>query len=59
MDDFVTIVAAVTIGGTVYVMGGKDASKPDAAVLATTDGRTFVTVAVLPVPVRYPTSASW
>ena len=31
--------AAVTIGGTAYVVGGYDGSKPDAAVLATTDGQ--------------------
>ena len=46
--------AAVTIGGTAYVVGGYDGSKPDASVLATMDGRTFTTVAALPVPVRYP-----
>jgi len=50
--------AAVTIGGTAYVVGGYDGSKPDASVLATTDGRTFTTVAALPVPVRYPAVAS-
>lgn len=32
--------AAVSIGGVAYVAGGYDGSKPDAAVLATTDGRT-------------------
>ena len=50
--------AAVKIGGTDYVVGGYDGSKPDAAVLATTDGRTFTTVAALPVPVRYPAVAT-
>ena len=50
--------AAVTIGGTTYVVGGYDGSKPDAAVLATADGRTFTTVATLPVPVRYPAAAA-
>ena len=50
--------AAVTIGGTNYVVGGYDGSKPDASVLATTDGRTFTTVAALPVPVRYPAVAA-
>jgi hypothetical protein len=49
---------AVTIGGTAYVVGGYDGSKPDASVLATTDGRTFATVAALPVPVRYPAVAA-
>src|SRR5271166_4134936 len=48
----------VTVGGTAYVVGGYDGSKPDASVLATTDGRTFTTVAALPVPVRYPAVAS-
>jgi outer membrane protein assembly factor BamB len=38
-------------------MGGYDGSKPDASVLATTDGREFTTVASLPVPVRYPAAA--
>jgi hypothetical protein len=50
--------AAVTIGGTAYVVGGYDGSRPDASVLATTDGRTFTTVAALPVPVRYPAVAA-
>ena len=50
--------AAVTIGGTAYVVGGYDGSKPDASVLATADGRTFTTVAALPVPVRYPAVAA-
>jgi outer membrane protein assembly factor BamB len=48
---------AVTIGGTTYLAGGYDGSKPDAAVLATTDGHTYTTVAALPVPVRYPAVA--
>jgi outer membrane protein assembly factor BamB len=50
--------AAAAIGGTAYVVGGYDGSRPDAAVLATTDGRTFTTVAALPVPVRYPAVAA-
>jgi len=50
--------AAVTIGGTAYVVGGYDGSKPDVSVLATTDGRTFTTVAALPVPVRHPAVAA-
>ena len=50
--------AAVTIGGTAYAVGGYDGSKPDASVLATTDGRTFTTVTALPVPVRYPAVAA-
>jgi outer membrane protein assembly factor BamB len=50
--------AAVTIGGTAYVVGGYDGSRPDASVLASTDGRTFTTVAALPVPVRYPAVAA-
>jgi Kelch motif len=50
--------AAVSIGGTAYVVGGYDGSRPDASVLATTDGRTFTTVAALPVPVRYPAVAA-
>ncbi len=50
--------AAVTIGGTDYVVGGYDGSRPDASVLATTDGKTFTTVTALPVPVRYPAVAA-
>ena len=50
--------AAVTIGGTTYLVGGYDGTRPDAAVLATTDGRAFTTVTALPVPVRYPAVAA-
>ena len=49
---------AVTIGGTAYLVGGYDGNRPDASVLATTDGRTFATVATLRVPVRYPAVAA-
>jgi hypothetical protein len=49
---------AVTIGATTYLVGGYDGSKPDAGVLATTDGRTYLRVATLPVPVRYPAVAA-
>ena len=49
---------AVTIGATTYLVGGDDGSKPDAGVLATTDGRTYLKVAALPVPVRYPAVAA-
>ena len=49
---------AVKIGGTTYLVGGYDGTRPDAAVLATADGRTFTTVAALPVPVRYPAVAA-
>ncbi|HEY2308294.1 MAG TPA: hypothetical protein VGI05_20670, partial [Streptosporangiaceae bacterium] len=51
-------VAGVTIGRTAYLAGGYDGSRPDAAVLATTNGRNFTTVARLPVPVRYPAVAA-
>ncbi len=50
--------AAVTIGATTYVVGGYDGTRPDAAVLATTDGHAFQPVASLPVPVRYPAVAA-
>jgi outer membrane protein assembly factor BamB len=50
--------AAVSIGRTAYLAGGYDGSRPAAAVLATTNGRTFTTVARLPVPVRYPAVAA-
>jgi hypothetical protein len=50
--------ATVTIGATTYIVGGYDGTNPDPAVLATTDGHTFSTVASLPVPVRYPAVAA-
>jgi hypothetical protein len=49
--------AAVTVGATAYIVGGFDGTNPDAAVLATNDGRTFSTVGDLAVPVRYPAVA--
>ncbi|HLH67026.1 MAG TPA: PQQ-binding-like beta-propeller repeat protein [Solirubrobacteraceae bacterium] len=50
--------ASAQIGATTYVVGGYDGSAADAQVLATTDGRSFETVASLPVPVRYPAVAA-
>jgi outer membrane protein assembly factor BamB len=50
--------ATVTVRHTTYIVGGYDGSRPDAAVLATTNGHTFSTVASLPVPVRYPAVAA-
>jgi hypothetical protein len=50
--------AAVTVGATTYLVGGYDGARPDASVLATTDGRTFRNVAALRVPVRYPAVAT-
>lgn len=50
--------AAVTIGPTTYLVGGYDGVHPDASVLATANGRTFTTVAVLRIPVRYPAVAA-
>ena len=50
--------AAVTVGATTYLLGGYDGARPDAAVLATTDGRAFRTVAALRLPVRYPAVAA-
>jgi len=49
---------AVTIGSTVYLVGGYDGSNATRDVLATTDGRTFRTVAVLSTGVRYPAVAA-
>ncbi|HMD46843.1 MAG TPA: PQQ-binding-like beta-propeller repeat protein [Acidimicrobiales bacterium] len=48
----------VTIGTTAFIVGGYDGTNPDRSVLATTNGRTFTTVASLPVPVRYPAVAA-
>jgi hypothetical protein len=45
--------SAASIGGTTYIAGGWDGSAMTPAVLATTDGVTFRTVAQLAVPVRY------
>jgi hypothetical protein len=45
--------SSVTLGGTAYLVGGYDGASYDPAVLATGNGRTFRTVARLPVPVRY------
>ena len=50
--------ATVSIGRTTYVVGGYDGTNADVAVLATTDGRHFRTVARLRVPVRYPAVAA-
>jgi outer membrane protein assembly factor BamB len=49
---------AVTVHATTYIVGGYDGTKPTSGVLATTDGRTFSTVADLAVPVRYPAVAA-
>src|SRR5207237_892922 len=49
---------AVTIGSTVYLVGGYDGTNGTRDVLATTDGRAFRTVAVLPTAVRYPAVAA-
>ncbi len=46
--------AVATVGPTSYLVGGYNGTDADAAVLATNDGRTFRSVASLPVPVRYP-----
>jgi hypothetical protein len=49
---------AATVGASTYIVGGYDGTNPDPDVLGTTDGRTFVSVASLPVPVRYPAVAA-
>ena len=50
--------AAVTVGKTTYIVGGYTGSSADPAVLATTNGRTYRSVASLHVPVRYPAVAA-
>jgi len=45
--------SAVTIGSTAYILGGYDGTSGDSAVLATTDGQHYTTVAQLHVTVRY------
>jgi hypothetical protein len=49
---------ALTVGTTTYLVGGEGPAGPDAAVLATSDGQHFVTVASLPVPVLFPAVAA-
>ena len=51
--------AAVTVGSTAYVVGGFDGSQMTRSVLATTDGRTFHSVAQLKQGVRYPGVAAF
>ncbi len=48
---------AVSDGRTVYLVGGYDGHSPQASVWATTNGRSFRTVATLPAGVRYPAVA--
>jgi hypothetical protein len=48
---------AATVGGSAYVLGGFDGTTSLSAVLRTTDGRHFTTVARLPKTVRYPAVA--
>ena len=50
--------AAVTIGTTVYLVGGYDGTNATRDVLATSDGVQFHTIAQLPVGVRYPAVAA-
>ena len=45
--------SSVTLGGTAYLIGGYDGATYAPAVLATSNGTAFRTVARLPVPVRY------
>lgn len=46
--------AAVTIGATVYLVGGYDGTSATRDVLATSDGVRFRAIAQLPIGVRYP-----
>ena len=49
--------SSMTLGGTAYLIGGYDGAAYAPAVLATSNGRAFRTVARLPVPVRYAAGA--
>jgi len=51
--------SAVVIGSTAYVVGGYSGQRADAAVLATSNGRTYRVVANLPDPVRYAAVAAF
>jgi hypothetical protein len=46
--------AAVTVQGIAYLIGGYDGASYADSVMATRDGRHFSTLTTLPVPVRYP-----
>jgi len=50
--------STTTANGVAYVVGGYDGTSADPAVLATSDARTFRTVAQLPHPVRYGAAAA-
>jgi hypothetical protein len=50
--------ATVTIGPTLYVLGGSGGASPESTVFSTIDGRHFRTVATLPVPVSHAAVAS-
>jgi hypothetical protein len=50
--------AAATIGGTTYLVGGYNGTRWASSVLATTDGSRFRVAARLAVPVRYPAVAA-
>jgi len=52
-----TSATAVTVGTTTYLVGGDSGAGPDPAIVATTDGRQFTTVATLQVPVDFPAVA--
>jgi N-acetylneuraminic acid mutarotase len=45
--------AATIVGNTIYVVGGYDGSRARPEILATTDGRSFRVVAMLPRGLRY------
>ena len=50
--------SALTVRGSAVVLGGYDGEAPVGSVLRTRDGRSFKTIAQLPVPVRYASVAS-
>jgi hypothetical protein len=50
--------AAVTVGGRAYVLGGYDGTAPSRDVLETSDGLRFTRVATLPSGVRYAAAAA-
>ncbi|MGE5227257.1 MAG: PQQ-binding-like beta-propeller repeat protein [Planctomycetaceae bacterium] len=50
--------AAVTVDGKAYLVGGWDGTTPQATVWSKKDGRSFKKVAMLPVGVRYPAVAA-
>ena len=51
--------SAVSVGGTVYLIGGYDGVSPQRTIYSTRDGVRFRTVAAMPQGLRYAAAAAW